>query len=90
MIDNNDTESLFASLDIPFDRTVETTAILNNNSIMNHNDDIEDIASAGMDPLTSTNRSLLYLRLLQHHLVVIFRQSQRTIANINNVGQFDD
>jgi hypothetical protein len=44
MIDNNDTESLFASLDIPFERTVETTAILNNNSIMNHNDDIEDIS----------------------------------------------
>jgi hypothetical protein len=55
MIANHDTESLFASLDIPFDKTVETTTILNNNSIMNYNDCIEDISNDGMDPPTSTS-----------------------------------
>jgi hypothetical protein len=52
MIANHDTESLFASLDIPFDKT---TTILNNNSMMNYNDCIEDISNDGMDPPTSTS-----------------------------------
>jgi hypothetical protein len=49
IIGNND-DSLFTSLDITRDKTIETSSTLNNNSIINYNDCIEDISNDGIDP----------------------------------------
>ncbi len=54
IIENND-ESLFTSLDITRDKTIETNSTLNNNSIINYNDCIEDISNDGIDPPPSPN-----------------------------------
>ena len=75
---NNDHESLFASLDVPFDKTVETNPILNNNSIINYNDCIEDISNDGIEPSTSSPNvgqfffNNINSKQLQLHIYVFF------------------
>jgi len=55
VIENNDNESLFTSLDITHNKTFETSSISNNNSIINYNDCIEDITNDGIDPPPSSS-----------------------------------
>jgi hypothetical protein len=61
-MENNDNESLFTSLDITHDKTIETSS---NNSILNYNDCIEDITNDGIDPPpSSASPSLGHLSLI--------------------------
>jgi hypothetical protein len=60
MMENNDNESLLASLNITNDRTLETSnSTLNNDPIMNYDDCIEDISNDGIDlPPSSSSPNL--------------------------------
>ncbi|CAF0825268.1 unnamed protein product [Adineta steineri] len=51
VMENNDNESLFTSIN----KTYETNTILNNNSIINYDNCIEDISNDGIDPPPSSS-----------------------------------
>jgi hypothetical protein len=55
VLDNHDNESLFTSLEITHDKTIEISSISNNNSGLNYDDCIEDITNDGIDPPPSSS-----------------------------------
>jgi hypothetical protein len=55
ILENHDNESLFTSLEITHDRTIEINSISNNNSGLNYDNCIEDITNDGIDPPPSSS-----------------------------------
>ncbi len=55
VLENNDTESLFSSFDLPPEKTPESASIVNSHSILNYTDCIEDISNDEIYPPPSSS-----------------------------------
>ncbi|UJR31361.1 hypothetical protein I4U23_018855 [Adineta vaga] len=64
VVETDDNDSLFTSLELTRDKTQEPTSAVNNHSIINYNDCIEDISNDGVDPPpSSSSPNLAYFSL---------------------------